>query len=196
MQSDGLKRRQADRTAATRMKLIAAARELFAEKGYAATGTPELVTAAGVTRGALYHHFADKLDLFRAVVEEEHALLAMTINAAADGEDEIGPIKALLQGGDAFLTAMQDAGRRRILLVDAPALLGRNELDAIDARHGLRTLIEGLGAAMEAKAIRDLPLVPLAHLLGALFDRAALADAEALPDYRKAVRALIRGLKT
>lgn len=196
MQLDAQRRRQADRTAATRMKLIAAARALFAEKGYAATSTPEVVAAAGVTRGALYHHFVDKLDLFRTVVEEEHALLAMAINAAAGEDDELGPVKALLQGGDAFLTAMQDEGRRRILLVEAPAVLGRAELDAIDARHGLRTLVEGLSAAMEAKAIRELPLVPLAHLLGALFDRAALADAEALPDYRKAVRALIRGLKT
>jgi AcrR family transcriptional regulator len=195
MQHDAQRRRQTDRTTITRMNLTAAARELFAQKGYAATSTPEVVAAAGVTRGALYHHFADKLDLFRAVVEEEHAILAMKINAAAGGDDEPGPIKALLLGGDAFLTAMQDKGRRRILLVDAPAVLGRAELDAIDARHGLRTLVEGLGAAMEAKAIRELPLVPLAHLLGALFDRAALADAETLPDYRKAVRALIRGLK-
>lgn len=195
MQMSAQRKRQADRTAATRMKLIAAARALFAEKGYAATSTPEIVAEAGVTRGALYHHFADKLDLFRAVVEEEHELLAMTINAAAGADDELGPIKALLSGGDAFLTAMQDPGRRRILLVDAPAVLGRGELDAIDARHGLRTLVEGLGAAMGAKAIRELPLQPLAHLFGALFDRAALADAEALPDYRKAVRALIRGLK-
>ncbi|GLQ53404.1 TetR/AcrR family transcriptional regulator [Devosia nitrariae] len=195
MQMTGQRQRQADRTAATRTKLIAAARDLFAEKGYAATSTPEVVAAAGVTRGALYHHFAEKLGLFRAVVEEEHALLAMTINAAAGGDDELGPIKALLQGGDAFLTAMQDPGRRRILLIDAPAVLGRAELDAIDARHGLRTLVEGLSAAIDAKAIRQLPLQPLAHLLGALFDRAALADAHALPDYRKAVRALIRGLK-
>jgi len=183
------------KAAATRQILIAVARQLFAEKGYAGTGTPEIVAAAGVTRGALYHHFADKATLFRAVVEEEHALLAMAINGATAGDDEPGPVKALLAGGDAFLSAMQDAGRRRILLVDAPAVLGRAELDEIDGRHGLRTLIEGVSAAMEAKAIRELPVVPLAHLLNALFDRAALAGPEELGDYRKAIRALIRGLK-
>lgn len=183
------------KAAATRQMLIAVARQLFAEKGYAGTGTPEIVAAAGVTRGALYHHFADKAALFRAVVEEEHALLAMAINGATAGDDEPGPVKALLAGGDAFLSAMQDAGRRRILLVDAPAVLGRAELDEIDGRHGLRTLIEGVSAAMEAKAIRELPVVPLAHLLNALFDRAALVEAEDLGDYRKAIRALIRGLK-
>ena len=183
------------KAAATRQMLIAVARQLFAEKGYAGTGTPEIVAAAGVTRGALYHHFADKAALFRAVVEEEHALLAMAINGATASDDEPGPVKALLAGGDAFLSAMQDRGRRRILLVDAPAVLGRAELDEIDGRHGLRTLIEGVSAAMEAKAIRELPPVPLAHLLNALFDRAALAGPEELGDYRKAIRALIRGLK-
>ena len=192
---EGKSRTQAERRADTQRRLIAAARRLFAEKGYAATGTPEIVAAAGVTRGALYHHYADKLALFAAVVAEEHALLAMAINAAAEGEDEPGPVKALIAGGDAFLDAMQDPGRRRILLVDAPAVLGRAAVDAIDALHGLRTLIEGVTVAMEAKAIRELPVLPLAHLLNALFDRAALAAPEDLADYRKAIKALIRGLK-
>ena len=192
---EGKSRTQAERRADTQRRLIAAARRLFAEKGYAATGTPEIVAAAGVTRGALYHHYADKLALFAAVVAEEHALLAMAINAAAEGEDEPGPVKALIAGGDAFLDAMQDPGRRRILLVDAPAVLGRAAVDAIDAQHGLRTLVEGVTVAMEAKAIRELPVLPLAHLLNALFDRAALAAPEDLADYRKAIKALIRGLK-
>lgn len=190
------RRSQSTRREATKARLVSAARRLFAEKGFAATSTPEVVAAAGVTRGALYHHFADKTALFRTVVEEEHLILAMSIEAAAGTDEEPGPVKALLQGGDAFLTAMQDPGRRRILLVDAPAVLGRDELDAIDARHSLRTLIEGLGAAMDAKAIRDLPLEPLARLVGAMFDRAAMADEATMPDYRKAMRALIRGLKT
>jgi AcrR family transcriptional regulator len=168
---------------------------LFATKGYAATSTPEIVSAAGVTRGALYHHFADKLALFAAVVEEEHLLMAMSINAADEGDDEPGPIKALIAGGDAFLDAMQEQGRRQILLVDAPAVLGREAIDAIDARHGLRTLVEGVQAAIDSKSIRDLPALPLAHLLNALFDRAALAAPEEQGNYRKAIKALIRGLK-
>ena len=182
---------------ATRRALVAAARSLFAQKGYAATSTPEIVKAAGVTRGALYHHFADKQALFSAVVEEEHALLALTVLQAAEaGEDEPGPVKALIRGGDGFLTAMQDEGRRRILIVDAPAVLGRAAVDEIDSRHGLRTLIEGVETAIEAGAIKDLPHVPLAHLLSAMFDRAALAPAEDIPAYRKTMKALIRGLKT
>lgn len=189
------RRTQAERRAETQRALLGAARKLFAEKGFVGTGTPEIVAAAGVTRGALYHHYADKTALFAAVVEEEHALLALAIDTAAEADDEPGPVRALIEGGEAFLDAMQDEGRRRILLVDAPAVLGRAALDAIDARHGLRTLVEGVEAAMDAKAIRELPALPLAHLLNALFDRAALARPEELPDYRKAIKALIRGLK-
>ena len=129
-------RTQQERRADTQRALVSAARQLFAAKGYAATGTPEIVAAAGVTRGALYHHYADKLALFQTVVEQEQALLAMAINAATAGDDEPGPVKALMAGGDAFLDAMQEPGRRQILLVDAPAVLGRDTLDASNARQG------------------------------------------------------------
>lgn len=190
------RRTQEERREATKRALIAAARQQFAENGYAATNTPAIAEAAGVTRGALYHHFADKQALFRAVVEDEHALLALAINTAAEAEDEPGPVRALIEGGDAYLAAMQDPGRRRILLIDAPAVIDRDTLDAINSRFGLKTLVHGVEAAVAAGAIRDLPILPLAQLLDALFDRAALAPAEQLPDYRKAIKALIRGLKT
>lgn len=190
------RRTQEERRDATRRALIAAARRQFAENGYAATNTPAIAAEAGVTRGALYHHFADKQALFEAVVEEEHALLALAINAAAEAEDEPGPVRALIEGGDAYLAAMQDPGRRRILLIEAPAVIARERLEAINSRFGLKTLVEGVAAAVAAGAIRDLPVLPLAQLLDALFDRAALAPAEELADYRKAIKALIRGLKT
>lgn len=190
------RRTQEERRDATRRALIAAARRQFAENGYSATNTPAIAAEAAVTRGALYHHFADKQALFEAVVEQEHALLALAINAAAEAEDEPGPVRALIEGGDAYLAAMQDPGRRRILLIDAPAVIEWEKLDSINSRFGLKTLIEGVEAAVAAGAIRDLPVMPLAQLLDALFDRAALAPAEELADYRKAIKALIRGLKT
>lgn len=189
------RRTQEERRSHTRRALVAAARRLFAARGYAHTGTPDIVAAAGVTRGALYHHFADKRALFAAVVEEEHLLMAMAINAAGEGDEEPGPIRALIAGSDVFLDAMQDPGRRQILLVDAPAVLGRDAVDAIDARHGLATLVQGLHDAMAAGAMKTLPVDPLARLLGAMFDRAALAPPEELADYRKSIKALIRGLK-
>lgn len=191
----GEKKTQAMRREQTQRQLLMAARRLFAESGYAGTSTPDIVAAAGVTRGALYHHYADKKALFAAVVEEEHLLIAMAINAASETEDEPGPMRALMSGCDAFLDAMQDPGRRQIMLVDAPAVLGRAAIDAIDARHGVATLVAGLRDAMEEGVLRKLPTVPLAHLLGALFDRAAMAPPDELADYRKSIKALIRGLK-
>lgn len=188
------RRTQAERREETRNQLIAAARELFAEKGFADTSTPEIVAAAGVTRGALYHHFPDKTALFAAVVEAEHARMAGAIETAGDAMP-VDPLAALLAGSDAFFDAMSDAGRRRIMLVDAPAVLGREALDAIDARHGLETLVCGLRDAMAAGAIKPLPVLPLAQLFGALFDRAALAPPDQQAEFRATMAAMLEGLR-
>jgi AcrR family transcriptional regulator len=188
------RRTQAERREETRGQLLAAARALFAEKGFAETSTPDIVARAGVTRGALYHHFADKEALFAAVVEAEHAAVAASIETAGDATPQ-DPVAALLAGSAAFFAAMSDAGRRQILLVDAPAVLGRAALDEIDARHGLETLVCGLRDAMEAGAIRRLPVVPLAQLFGALFDRAALAPVEQQGEFQEALAAMLEGLR-
>lgn len=193
MQQEG-RRTNRDRSDRTQAALIAAARGLFVERGYAETGTPELVAAAGVTRGALYHHFADKQALFQAVVEAEAAAVAEEIERATPAD--LSPLEALLEGGDAFLRAMAVPGRTRLLLIEAPAVLGRETLDQIDARHGGRTLREGLAAAMAAGTLRPLPLDAAAQLLGAAYDRAALAivggaDSE---ECRAVLAALIDGL--
>ena len=105
-------RTNAERSDATRDALVAAARALFAVNGFAATGTPEIVAAARLTRGALYHHFTDKADLFRAVVTREQAAIAPEIEAAAP--PDMDPVEAIVAGGEAFLGAMADSGRRRI----------------------------------------------------------------------------------
>jgi AcrR family transcriptional regulator len=188
------RRSNKDRSEATRAALIAAARGLFVQRGYADTGTPELVAAAGVTRGALYHHFADKQALFHAVVEAEARIVADAIERATPAG--LPPIEALSRGGDAFLDAMAAPGRTRLLLVDAPAVLGRDTLDEIDERHGGRTLREGLAAAMDSGVLRLLPVRATAQLLGAAFDRAALAIAGGADraEWRAVIAALIDGL--
>lgn len=194
MQRDSARRSNRDRTDATRAALTGAARALFIEKGYAATGTPEIVAAAGVTRGALYHHFADKEALFRAVVEREAAEVAGEIeHAAPDSSDALAALSA---GGRAYLEAMRAPGRTRLLLLDGPAVLGRAAMDEIDARHGNRTLREGLAAAMRAGAVARLPLGPLTSLLGAMFDRAALAVEQGEPpeDHLAVMDAVFAGL--
>lgn len=160
----------------TRTALIESARDLFARNGYAPASTPEIVQDAGVSRGALYHHFTDKIDLFRAVVDSEQANLAGEIEAESATTDD--PVAAIRLGGEAFLDAMRDPGRRRILLIDGPAVLGLSDLRAIDARHSGRTLAEGVRAAIAAERMRPLPDDALADLLNAAFDRVALVEGD------------------
>ena len=194
MQPKSSHRSNLERTQTTRTELIAAARKLFTEKSYAETGTPEIVAAAGVTRGALYHHFRDKQALFAAVAEAEAQAVAAEIEEAAPAS--LSPRDALIAGSDAYLDAMRAPGRIRLLLLDGPAVLGRAAMDEVDARHGNRTLREGLVEAMGSGAMKKLPASALTALLGAAFDRAALAVAagESAADYRKALMGLIDGL--
>jgi AcrR family transcriptional regulator len=184
-----------DRTEKTRAALLSAARGLFIEKGYAETSTPEIVAAAGITRGALYHHFQDKRDLFRAVVAEEASSVAAAIEGRASASMQ--PIEALIAGSVAYLEAMHAPGRTRLLLIEAPAVLGMAEIQALDEANAARTLREGLEAAF-SQAGRDpgLPLAALTDLLSAAFDRAALAiDAGgSAADYSAAISVLIRRL--
>ena len=194
MQQESGRRSNRDRTEATRADLIRAARKLFTEKSYAETGTPEIVAEAGVTRGALYHHFADKQALFAAVVEQEAASVAAEIDHASP--PSLSARDALIAGSDAYLEAMRASGRTRLLLLDGPAVLGRAAMDAIDNRHGNRSLREGLVAAMRAQAMTRLPAEALTALLAAAFDRAALAieAGGSAEDYRAVLTSLIDGL--
>lgn len=195
MQEKSERRSNVARSEATRGVLIAAARALFAEKGYAETSTPEIVRAAGTTRGALYHHFADKAALFRAVLEQEYAAVEAEITQAAVGEPR-GTVEALVEGGRGYLAAMQGPGRVRLMLLDGPAVLGRAALDEIDRRTSADSLRLGLEAAMAEGDIRALPLGPLTAVLSSMFERAALDVAEgAAPDDQVAVfEAIFRGL--
>lgn len=197
MQEGRERRTNRDRTEATRGQLIAAARKLFTEKSYAETSTPEIVASAGVTRGALYHHFADKQALFRAVVEHEAGEVAQEIERAF-GPDPMSARSALLAGSDAYFEAMRTPGRTRLLLLDGPAVLGRVVLDEIDSRHGNRTLRDALSAMMDAGEMQKLPLDELTELLGAAFDRAALAIETGAPagPYKESLSMLIDGLAT
>lgn len=191
MQIEKPRRTNRDRSDKTRAALVDAAREFFVAKGYAETATPEVVAAAGLTRGALYHHFEDKKALFRAVVEKEAGKVAATIEKSA-GEG-LAPREALLAGAAAYFDAMAVPGRVRLLLLDGPAVLGVTEMATIDAAHGGRTLEEGLAAAMTPRRLGDKAIKAMAFLLSAAFDRAALEiDAGAArADYAYAIDRLI-----
>jgi AcrR family transcriptional regulator len=161
----------------TRSSLPSAARTLFAERGYAGVGTEEIVARAGVTRGALYHHFADKRDLFRAVHEALEEALVADIGARLDGIQD--PWELLVTGVRAFLDACTDPALIQISLLDAPAVLGWQEWREIDARYGLGLITFGLRNAMDRGLFAAQEVTPLAHVLMGGMTEAALVIANA-----------------
>lgn len=168
----GPRRTQAERRTATQKALLSAGRQLFGERGYASTPREEIVARAGVTRGALHHHFGRKEDLFRAVFEQLESELVQHIAAIAMSTHD--PSEQLRAGCDAFLDAALDPAFQRIVLLDAPGVLGWQLWREIDARHGLGLVTEGLRAAMDAGEIEPRPVEPLAHLVLAALNEAAL----------------------
>jgi AcrR family transcriptional regulator len=183
-------RTQAERLAATRTTLLKAARTIFAEQGYAAAATEEIVRRAKVTRGALYHHFEDKRALFDAVASDVAREIAEKIDAATPMED---PLKALIVGTGAFLDACLDPAVRRIYLIDAPAVLGWHRWREIDAPHGVRSLREGVSAMLSERPDSALSVDATTFLLAGAFNEAALWIAEAR-DEKAARRAMDRSL--
>lgn len=186
-------RTQQERTELTRAALLDAGRRLFVEKGYAATSTPELVAATGLSRGALYHHYADKQALFAAVVEREAAAVSAEIEAVTGDT-----MTMLLAGARTYLEAMSVPGRTRLLLIEGPAALGQPAMDALEGRFGNAALRDGLEAAMEDGKLRALPLQPLTELLAGMFDRAALAvarDENEAENCLAVIEAVLNGLR-
>jgi AcrR family transcriptional regulator len=180
-----------ERTDATRTALLDAARVLFVAKGYAETATPEIVAAAAVTRGALYHHFTDKQALFRAVVEREAEQVAADIDARS--ADALSAREALLQGASAYFDAMAVPGRTRLLLKEAPAQF------ALDGEAGNDPAEEGLKAGLSdlLAGSKLLPLLdPLTALISSAFEKAAIAidRGGSRAEYEAAIAALIDGL--
>jgi AcrR family transcriptional regulator len=171
------------RGAATRATLLRVGRELFAERGYAAVGTEEIVARAGVTRGALYHHFADKRDLFRAVHEQLEDELVGGIGERMAGIDD--PWELIVTGLRAFLDSCTDPAIMRVSLQDAPAVLGWREWREISERHGMGLVSFGLQNAMDRGVLVPRPVGPLAHLLMGAMSEAAMVIVNA-DDPRKA----------
>ena len=171
-------RTKAEQTEVTTSALLAAARELFAERGYAAVGTEEIVQRAGVTRGALYHHFrGGKEELFRKVLVQISAEMAqLVVRAASTVED---PWEELVVGIDAFLDACATREVQRILLVDGPAVLGWDAWRTIDAEYGLGLLEAAVQRAIDAGRLPPQPAKAVAHVLLGALDEAAMVVARA-----------------
>jgi AcrR family transcriptional regulator len=193
------RRTQAERRATTRAALIAAGRSLFAERGYEDVSSEEIVVAAGVTRGALYHHFAGKRELFAAVFEEVEAELVTRFDLSGlDGDDPLGVLTA---AADQFLDLSLDSEVQRIALLDGPAVLGWEAWHEAEKRYGLGLIEAGLTTAIAAGQVRELPVPEVAlMLLGAMMEAAMLLTrdpdrAAARERVGAALRTLLEGLR-
>jgi AcrR family transcriptional regulator len=190
---------KAEQSEITRQALIDAARRLFAERGFADTPTEAIVQAAGVTRGALYHHFEDKTELFAAVFERiEQEVVARLADRAPTSAD---PLTVLQRGIEIFLDECLDPAIRRIALIEAPGVLGWERWRAIEQTYGLGLARFSLQAAMDAGVVRRLPVEPLSYVLfGGLLEAGLwLAAAEdrkaARKEISRALAALLEGLR-
>jgi AcrR family transcriptional regulator len=172
------RRTQADRSAATRDALLAAGRRLFAEHGFAEVSTDAIVAAAGVTRGALYHQFADKTALFDAVLEAVEADVARRLAAAAAAAGITDPIDAMRHVLRTWLEICVEPEIHRIALIDGPSVVGWAHWREVCQRHVFGLAEAMLADGIESGRIRPQPVRALAHVLMGASDEAALCVAE------------------
>ncbi|MCG7523534.1 TetR/AcrR family transcriptional regulator [Streptomyces sp. OfavH-34-F] len=196
MRQDGIRAQQREQT---RQALLREGRRLFSAGGYGAVGLAEIVGAAGVTKGALYHHFTGKADLFRAVVEEVQQEVGRRVAGAADAHDD--PWDQFTAGCQEFLTATTDPEIQRVMLVDGPAVLGWSEWRAMDEAASARHLADALSSLIDAGIIAPQPVAPLVHLLSGAMNEAALwlasssSGPEDLARTRAALARLLQALR-
>jgi AcrR family transcriptional regulator len=171
----GRRRSQAQRTEKTRKALISAGRVLLAARGYDDVGAEEIVRTAGLTRGALYHHFpSGKSGLLEAIYERLEAESTERVAHVVLDSKMDSPLAAMKAGVAAFLDECAEPGFQQIVLHDAPAVLGWERWREIAAANGLGLIEASLIAAIEAGEIRPLPVKPTAHLLLGALDEAAM----------------------
>lgn len=156
---------QAERSETTRSKLIATGRALFAEHGFAATSTEDILGASGVSRGAMYHHFSSKTDLFQAVFEAVEDDLTNDILVSATASGETDPMRILEAGFDAFLDQCAKPEVQRIVMLEGPTVLGWDTWHELDERYAFGTIKFVLASAAESGRIEPDAVEPLSHLL-------------------------------
>lgn len=172
-------RTQAERSAETRAALIAAGRKLFTEHGFTGVGTQAIGAAAGVSRGALYHQFADKTELFAAVFEDVEESVMARIGEIAARADISSPVDAMEVGARAWLDACAEPEVHRIVLIEAPSVLGWERWREACLKYGIGLIENLLTAAIAEGLIPQQPVLPMAHVIGAMVDEAALYVARA-----------------
>ena len=193
---------RANQATATRQALLNAARRLFAERGYHATGTPEIAAAAGVTRGAMYHHFQDKEQLFEEVFKAVAKDLetAATASVSALAED---PWRQMQEGLQSFLRLVARSHEiQRIILIDGPAVFGWSKWRRLESDYTSVHLARSFERLIRLGVIEPCPAETLAQLVVAALNDAAMVIANAsdpraaLPEVGDALKALVSGLRT
>ena len=189
-------RTQAERSAATQQALLEAARRLWGERGYAEVSTPEIAEAAGVTRGAMYHQYADKAALFRAVIEAMDVEIIERLQTEVAAAQPKTPADTMHAMANAWLDIAGEPEVRQLMLLDAPSVIGWREYREMSESNSVQRAEALLKAAIDAGQLRPQPLRPLALvLLGALEEAAIyLAGAEDPAQARDEVRAVVRDL--
>jgi AcrR family transcriptional regulator len=179
MGKSAVRRTQGERTAQTRAALIAAARRLFGAEGFTEVGAERIARQAGMTRGALYHQFADKADLFAAVLDEVEAEIARRVADAVAGLDPADTTGMLLAGADAWLDASAEPDLQRIVLLDGPSVLGWDRWREICLRHTVGLIAALLQDGIDRGSLTPQPVQALTHVLVGAVDEAALYIARA-----------------
>ncbi len=173
------RRTQTERTAQTRAALIASARRLFGSEGFAEVGAERVARAAGMTRGALYHQFTDKADLFAAVLDQVEAEIAQRVANSVVGLDPNDTAGMLLAGANAWLDASSEPELQRIVLLDGPSVLGWDRWREICLRHTVGLIAALLQDGIDRGSLPAQPVQALTHVLVGAVDEAALYIAQA-----------------
>lgn len=185
---------KAEQTLRTRRAILDRARHLFATKGYAATGTEEIISELGITRGALYHQFGDKLGVFKAVVAEAYGEITDYIHVKIQPLDDNW--EQLVIGCRAFLEIAQHEELRRLVFIEAPAVLAADTLVEID-QHGFGLLHEAIQVAVNEGKLSTIDAEGFAHLVnGSLNELAAWVAQSNDPDRLKTAQQLVETLLT
>ncbi|MDQ0464205.1 AcrR family transcriptional regulator [Caulobacter ginsengisoli] len=192
--------RQADRSAATIRRILDTARDLFAAQGYEAVSVDMISAAAGLTKGACYHHFASKKDLFERLIDEAQAVIAARLDAMAAGRAAGPPSpRSIAAGAVAYLRLANGLDVRRLLLVDGPSVMGWQRWREIDDRHFAGRVRRGvtylLGPAANADEIEAATRVIMGAIMEAALASGATADPEpAIVRYGQTIESLLAGL--
>ena len=191
-----LRRTQAERSAATQQALVAAARRLWGERGYAEVSTPEIAEGAGVTRGAMYHQFPDKSALFVSVLEAVETDVMERLAVAVAAAKPRTPADTLHAAADAWLDIAGEPEVRQLVLLDAPGILGWAGFREISLRYGLGMTEQLLTAAIDAGQLKAQPVRPLATVMIGALDEAAMsiANADDASAEKEQVRAVVHDL--